>query len=471
MVVATLPSRYRLLPWMAVCLLASCATQLPPPGDPPALPEAFSATGQQLVASTWWQAFDDPGLNHLVARALEDNLSLQAAYQRLLQAQAVARRQEASRFPTLDATAGAERQVSDAAGTTTLNVGLGASYEVDLWGRVQALADAEQLRASASEADYQAAAISLSGEIANTWFQWLEQHAQRQLAENQLATNRNVLTVIETRFGTGMSSSADVLRQRQLVEASDDRLNEVAAEITVLENQLAVLQGMAPGQISLPDAAALPDLPPLPATGVPASLLLRRPDLQQQWLQIQAADRDLAAAISNQFPRFSIEASISTMASDPGALFNRWLSSLAGNLLAPVVDGGERRANVSRAEAARNALVRDYGQAVLIAIREVEDALTREQQLRERLASLDERIDLADATLQQLRTRYLNGAASYLDVLDALQGQQDLSRTRLTTRQQMLVNRVALYRALAGRIDLPTPAAPSSPAGSTPVSS
>ncbi|GGY65886.1 membrane protein [Marinobacter zhanjiangensis] len=406
------------------------------------------------MPDTWWQAFDDPRLDRLVTWALDDNLSLRAGYQRLLQARALADRQGAGLFPSLDANAGAERQESDTTATTSYSAGLGASYEVDLWGRVQSLTEAEELRASATLADYQAAAISLSGEIASTWFQLLEQRAQYDLAERQLDTNEDVLTVIEARFGRGMTNSADVLRQRQLVNASVERLNEIEGEAGVLEHQLAVLLGQPPGRSNLPGGDALPALPPLPETGVPAELIQRRPDLRQAWLLIRAADQDLAAAISNRFPRFSIEASVSSQASDVSDLFDNWLTTLAGNLVAPLVDGGERRAEVRRSRAVREELVQEYGQAVLTAIQEVEDALTRGQQQHQRLDSLKERLQLADAAYRQLRNRYLNGAVSYIEVLDALREQQDLQRTLLTTRQQLLSSRVALYRALAGSIEI-----------------
>ncbi|HCN70820.1 MAG TPA: hypothetical protein DIS96_03530 [Pusillimonas sp.] len=455
MVEATAQSSYRFFPLIMLLLfVAACSSRSPAYKPSPTLPASFSESGEQPVSDTWWRSFEDADLNQLVSQALDENLSLQATYQRLLQAQAIAERQEASLSPSLDATAGAERQRgSDIAEATTFSVGLGASYEVDLWGRVQSLAQAEQLRALASLANYQAAAISLSGEIANTWFELLEQRAQRNLAQRQLETNNNVLTVIEARFGTGLSSSADVLRQRQLVAASVERIDTIDAQIGILENQLAVLLGQSPGQARLPEGDVFPALPPMPETGIPIALVQRRPDLQQAWWLIQAADRELAAAISNRFPRFSIEVSLNSQASNTGDLFYNWLLALAGNLIMPVVDGGERRAEVRRSQALREERVRDYGQAVLTAIREVEDALTREQQRRRQLESLAKRVQLADATYRQLRNRYLNGAVSYIEVLDALQEQQELTRTLLTTRQQSLSNRVALYRALAGSIE------------------
>jgi outer membrane protein TolC len=119
----------------------------------------------------------------------------------------------------------------------------------------------------------------------------------------------------------------------------------------------------------------------------------------------------------------------------------------------PIVDGGQRRAEVRRSEAALEALVQEYGQAVLTAVREVEDALAREQQQKQRLKSLEEQIRFADTAYLQLRNQYLNGAVSYIEVLNALQEKQDLQRTILNTRQQLLTTRVDLYRALAGSIN------------------
>ncbi|TGN39179.1 efflux transporter outer membrane subunit [Marinobacter confluentis] len=441
--------------FLCVLLLAACASVPENPPEPVELPDQFSASGSANpeLPDAWWTAFDDGELNQLVETALNGNLSLRASYQRLLQARALADRQGAGLLPSLDATASAETRESDTAQTDSFSAGLNASYELDLWGRVQSLTEAEELRAAASQADYQAAAVSLSGEIASTWFQLVEQRAQLALARSQLETNQNVLTVIESRFSMGQSGSADVLRQRQLVSASTERLINIQGEISVLQNQLAVLLGQSPGKANLPDEQSLPALPPLPDTGVPAELVQRRPDLQQAWRVVQAADQDLAAAISNRFPRISIEASVSSQANDASDLFDNWLATLAGNLLVPLIDGGERRADVRRSEAVLEALIQEYGQSVLTAIREVEDALAREQQQKQRLASLEQRIGYADTAYRQLRNQYLNGAVSYIEVLNALQEKQDLQRNILNTRQQLLTTRVALYRALAGRIE------------------
>lgn len=443
--------------FLSVVFLTACASTPENRPEPVELPDQFSLSGsaQSETADAWWTAFDSDELNQLVDSALGGNFSLRASYQRLLQARALADRQGAALLPSLDGTASAETRESDATSTDIFSVGLNASYELDLWGRVQSLTEAEELRAAASQADYLAAAVSLSGEIATTWFQLIEQRAQQALARSQLETNQNVLTVIESRFAMGQSGSADVLRQRQLVSASKERLSSIQGEVSLLRNQLSVLLGESPGRSSLPEGQSLPALPPLPDTGIPADLVQRRPDLQQAWRVVRAADQDLAAAISNRFPRISIEASVSSQANDASELFDNWLTTLAGNLLVPLIDGGERRADVRRSEAVLEALIQEYGQAVLTAIREVEDALAREQQQKQRLSSLEEQIDYADSALRQLRNQYLNGTVSYIEVLNALQEKQDLQRTILNTRQQLLTSRVTLYRALAGHIETP----------------
>jgi len=446
-------TRLRFLLLLIPLVLLGCATN-PGSSEPQTdITGDFSRSGKRPLNSQWWQAFGDPHLNQLVDQALAGNFSLAASYQRLLQARATAERQAAGLWPSLDASLGAERQESETTTTDAFSAALSASYEVDLWGRVQALTEAEQLRAAASQSDYEVAAVSLSGEIANTWFRLVEQRAQLALAQDQLQTNLDVLSLIETRFIAGQSGSPDVLRQRQLVSASRERLTTLEGDIRVLENQLAVLIGQPPLKTTVPESAHLPALPPLPQTGVPAELVQRRPDVQQAWRLVQVADRELAAAISNRFPRLSLEASLSNRTDTVRELFDNWLATLAGNLVVPLVDGGERRAEVTRSRAVLAQRVQEYRQAVLTAIQEVEDALIRERQQQHRLGQLEQQIDLARASYRQLRTRYLNGAVSYIEVLNALQDRQDLQRTRLTARQQLLNARVALYRALAGSIE------------------
>jgi NodT family efflux transporter outer membrane factor (OMF) lipoprotein len=418
---------------------------------------AFSVIDGVEPADRWWAGFDDERLNERIDRALAENFELDSAWQRLQAARALARRRGSDRAIDLDAVGGATRDESltSADDRTTLRLGLAASYEVDLWGRIDALIEADALRGDATEADYRAAAITLSAAVALTWYQIAETRLEASLVAEQLETNETFASLLRERFNAGLIRSADLLRQRQLVEATREQLIVLRAEREVLEHQLAILEGRSPQSPgALPDVA-LPTLADPPAVGLPADLLLRRPDVQAAALRLTAADRDLAAAVTDQYPRLNLFASLDTIAERPADLFEDWLASIAGQAVAPLLDGGERRAEVQRNEAIAQQRVAEYGQTVLQAFVEVEDALAQEARQVERLASLSEQLRLANAAVDQLRDEFLNGVGDYLAVLTALQEKQRLERSVVSARLDRVLFRIALHRAIAGGFATP----------------
>lgn len=442
---------------LSVMSVVGCA-RAPVATDPPvAVPEAFSSPGSVPLSDRWWTAFDDARLDSAVASALRDNLDLRSAWERIGEAAATARIAGASRYPTLDAFADGQiaRPAADPDGT--LDLGLAASYELDLFGRIGAAAMAAERRAAATAADYRTTAITLSAEVARTWYQLAEARAAADLVAAQIATNARTLAALEARFGTGLVRRTDILRQQRLLEETRERALTITATIGVLEHRLAILLGRAPAALPDPATAGLPDLPPPPATGVPGDLVQRRPDVQAAFLRLQAADADLAAAVASRYPRLSLTARVSTSSAGADELFDDWLRSLAGNLLAPLFRGGELSADVDRNEARRQQALYAYGQAVLEAIGEVEDALLRERLQRERIESLAVQVDFAEQAHRRLRLEFLNGAADFLDVLTALGDQQRLERDLLAARLVLIEDRIALYRALAGGFETDPP--------------
>lgn len=438
--------------------LLGCAASSETVEIPVAPPATFSDSGSEAVPDRWWTAFGSERLSATVDSALAENLDLRTAWQRLRAAQAVVDREAAALFPSLEGSAGGgTRQAGGAeAGADqneNLRLGLTSTYEVDLWGRIRSRVDAEQFRAEATWADYQTAALSLAAEVARTWFQLAEARSQVQLVNAQIETNLQVLRLQENRLSVGLVQGVDILRQRQLVEATREQRTLAESQVEVLEHQLAVLTGQPPhvGIETTPEA--LPTLPPLPETGVPIDLVRRRPDVRSAFLLLQAADRTLAAAIADQYPRLTLSASASVAADNAASLFENWATSFAGNLLAPIFLGGELRAEVDRVEAVKQQRLYAYGQATLVAFQEVEDALIREQKQREVLQRLDEQVDLAQRAYERLRNQYLNGTTDYLGVLTALDEVQQLRRDRLTARLTLVENRIALYRALAGSFE------------------
>jgi NodT family efflux transporter outer membrane factor (OMF) lipoprotein len=414
----------------------------------------FSATGQEQLPEQWWLTFEDQTLDRLIAQALADNFTLQSAWDRLDRARAIARKAEADFVPQLYGEVGASstrsRRNSRTDSAQSYSLGLAASYEVDLWGRIRSTSEAAELDALASAENLQTAALTLSAQVATTWFRLLEQRGQIEILKQQQHTNEQGLELISLQFRTGQIGIADLLQQRQVVESRRGERALAAGRAQVLQNQLAVLLGRAPDQAPQVTANKLGELPPLPATGLQSRLLERRPDVRAAWLQLQAADRRVAAAVADRFPRLSLTGRASTTDEQIEDLFDDWLASLAANLLAPLIDGGRRLAEVERNQAVSAEIFHIYSQRVLEALAEVENALTQEQRLQEYLVSINRQLKLAEQATERIRDRYLNGAEDYQRILGALLSRQLLQRTRLSAQRELFVNRVNLCRALAG---------------------
>jgi NodT family efflux transporter outer membrane factor (OMF) lipoprotein len=440
--------------------LSACAptTRIPVETVPVEVPPSFSRQGSQPASQQWWRDLGDPGLHRLIDKALRDNKSLLAAGERLIQAEAVARKAGADLFPGLDGsgsfTSATTRKDGGTTSRSTFLLGLAASYEIDLWGRIHASREAALFDAQVSQEDLQTAALSLAGQIANLWYRLAAGHSQLELLRQQQEANRTGLELIQLRFSAGRTGIADVLQQQQLIESKNGEEARQRALIKVIEHQLAILSGIAPERLEIPDKPILIELPPLPATGVPLDLLARRPDVHSRYLALLAADRRVAAAIAEQYPRLSLSATLNSSASGIGDLFDNWLASLAANIVGPLVDGGARQAEVDRTSAVARERLHAYGQTVLAAIGEVEDALVQENQQRLLLTSLELQLDLATRTLANLRERYKQGAEDYQRILSAFLSQQGLQRALVSGRQELIAFRIDLYRALGGRLPL-----------------
>lgn len=337
---------------------------------------------------------------------------------------------------------------------------------MDLWGRIRTAAEAERLRALAGVSAYRTAALTLSAEIARTWYRLAEAREQVELLERQLETNESMLGLMETRFGTGLVRAVDVLRQRGLAEGSRERLSLARGRLAVLEHQLAVLLGRPPQEEVSSDSVELPELPPLPDAGLPAELVRRRPDVRGAFALLEAADRDLATAISEQYPRLDLSLSASTASGGADELFRDWALSFAGEFFAPIFLGGELRAEVDRAEAERRRRLKEYGQAILESFLEVEDALVLEARRTEALRSLERQVELGRQAQERLQIEFVHGTSDYLDALIALDELQELGRDLLAARLSVVEARIALHRALAGPFE--TPRESRAAAGETP---
>jgi NodT family efflux transporter outer membrane factor (OMF) lipoprotein len=441
-------------------LIAGCRPRSAPVVVPVTVPGGFSQTGTEALPERFWRALGDPELDALVERALAGNLTLRAAWARLDQVRALAVKAGVGRYPVVQGEADASGTLAKSGNSFTASIGVAASYEVDLWGRVRSTRDAARIDVLASRETLQAAAISLAAEVAVAWFQQVERAAQLELLRRQIAVNEQVHELVMARFQKAQGAAADVLSQRQLLESLRGEQAQAVATQRTYHHQLAVLLARPPGDRVAPSRSAFHPLPPLPRVGVPSELLQRRPDVRAAFHQVQAADRRVAAALADRYPKLSLTAAVSLSGGYNRVQFWSWLANLGANLLAPLFDAGQRKAEVERTRAVAREALGTYGQTVLTALREVEDALVKESGLLAQRASQERQRALATMVIEQTRASYAGGVESYLRVLDALLRHQTLERSLVALERDLRVNRVALCRALAGSWHLERPSEP-----------
>lgn len=441
---------------LLVALLAGCLTTPSEPLSPPvALPAAFSPSGSGSIAARWWTAFGDTRLEQRMDAALSRNFTIAVAAARLDQARASARATGAPLRPQLDGTAGADEQWSESDSGRTAEagwrLGLAAAYEVDLWGRLRASQDAAVFSADAAAADLEAAAVTVTAAVAEAWFRLAERHAQLTILARQERTNADALEVVTARFRSSQAGAADVLQQRQLLEASRGERLLIEADIRTIEHQLAVLTGAVPAVAPVDPPPRLPTRPaPLPATGIPADWVTRRPDLRAADHRLRQADRALAAAVAARLPSLRLTADAATTATRPIALFEAWTAEIVAAVAAPLLDGGRRQAEVDRAQAVVRERLAAYGTVLLTALAEVEDALAKEAAQTAWIANLERRLELAATATERILANYTAGDGDFNRYLTSRLSQQRLERELAAAQLQRIRYRIALHRALAG---------------------
>lgn len=451
--------------------LAACGSAPPVehPEFPVDVPRAWTAPGAAdgRPPGRWWTGFGDPALDALVGEALGKNFSLQAAAGRVHSALAQARIAGADLSPHLAASARGSRQRQNFVGfpipggadvlSTTYNsfgLSLDLSWELDLWGRLRARHSAALADVEAEAADYEAARLSLAARVSAAYFAVIAARRQVELARSTLESNRATTERIRDRYRRGLRPALDLRLSEANLSSSEATLRFREAQLDPLVRQLELLLGRYPsGRIGT--GATLPEIRAGVPAGLPSELLRRRPDMAAAERRLAASRERVSEAVASLFPQFRLTASGGTASDELSDLadgdFRVW--SLAGNLLAPLLQGGRLRAGVALAEAVEHQAFALYAEAALRAFNEVETALASEAALAARERALAEAVELSRSAHALSQRRYAGGLIDIVSLLD-VQRRLFLAESELVqVRRARLEARINLLLALGGGIE------------------
>ena len=468
-------------------LLSGCSlapkTALP---DPVAeWPDDFAeglAEGPREPAE-WWRAFGDPALDAVVDSVLVRNFDLAAGIARVRQARARARIARAAFFPAVqvqggvndvnsptNAGVGAQIQelglgggadgapalfaLPDRLSLTTYELSAGFAYELDFWGRVRNDARSAGAEYLASESDFHAARIGILSETIAAWFDMTALRRQTALSNEIVEALLEQEQWALTRYREGLAGSSHIYRVRQEVRNAQAGASQLARALVDAEGRLSVLLGgyRADMETMLPDTLApSPNTNPVPP-GVPADLLLQRPDVRAAAQRLDAARYAVGARRAQLLPALSLSGSIGLQSADADELFHvdQWFRNLIANLTAPLVQGGRLRNNVALAQARFDEMAAAYGRSVVTAVNEVEAALAGLENERQRHAFLVSRLEQARASAALASQRYAAGVGSYPDYLNAVLARLQVASALAVAERDRALARLAVHRALGG---------------------
>jgi NodT family efflux transporter outer membrane factor (OMF) lipoprotein len=422
----------------------------------PAEPRDTEARGK------WWAAFGDAQLDTLIGQIDISNQTIAAAEARLRQASALTAQSRAGWWPTVTGTVQYTRSRPSAntgpvVGATTnkrtiYSAPINLSWEADLWGKVRRAVESGEANEQASASDLVNARLSAQAELAQSYFQLRALDSEKALLDATVAAYARSLELTRNRYEAGVVARADVSQAESQYQSTRAQAMDLGLQRSQVEHALSVLVGKPASSFSLPvgELAATP--PPVPAIGVPADLLERRPDIAAAERRMAEANAKIGVAQAAFFPAATIGATYgfqSSMLSNWFTLPSRFWS-LGPALALTLFDGGKRRAVSDQAIATYDENVADYRNTVLTAFKEVEDNLAALRILEEEAAVQAEAVRAAQQSLDASLNQYKAGIINYLQVVQAQTAALSARRAALDILGRRIAASVLLVKALGG---------------------
>ncbi len=421
--------------------------------------------GDVLERGSWWQLYGDAELNALVERLNISNQSLAASEAQYRQARALVRGARAAFYPSLSSSAGATRSSQGSGsnnntGSTTAStgdisrsyeLGLNATWELDIWGKLRRSLESSRAGFEASAADLAALKLSLQAELVQDYLQLRVLDDQQRLLDATVAAYARSLKLTENQYNAGIVPKSDVSQALTQLKSSQAQAIDLQWQRAQLEHAIAVLVGVPPSELSIAVREKLPALPEIPVA-LPSQLLERRPDVAAAERRVIAANAEIGVAEAAWYPDLTISAS----GGYRGSSFADWIDlpnrfwSLGPQLALTLFDGGARSAELERSEAAYDQTVAQYRQSVLDSFREVEDTLVQLRVLQEEAVIQQEALDAARESLRLIENQYRAGTVDFNSVVNVQATALNNERTNLSLLGSRLTASVQLIAALGG---------------------
>ena len=455
-------SKFKLLTLSAIFVLAGCS--LAPDYQRPALPvpQQFSLSQNSLVSApgeyqdTGWRTFFvDDQVKALIGEALINNRDLRMATLKVQEARAQYGVTDADRYPQI--TAGSSGTYSgklkgDSSTDREFEAGLNLSFDLDFFGRLKNMSEAERQNFFASEEARRAVHILLISNVSQSYFNQRLAYAQLQVAEETLQNYQRSYAFVEKQLITGSTNVLALEQARGVIESTRSEIAKRKGELAQANNALQLLLGTY-GKLPDGQARSRGDIKPvtLPPS-LSSQILLQRPDIMEAEHGLLAANANIGAARAAFFPSITLTSSVSSSSSDLSNLFNAssGMWNFVPKIDIPIFNAGRNQSNLDLAEIRQQQSVVNYEQKIQNAFKEVADALVLRQSIADQISGQQRYLDSLQITLQRARALYQNGAVSYIEVLDA-------ERSLFATRQSLLdlnyaqqVNEIKLFAALGG---------------------
>jgi len=445
--------------------VAACSTEPPVALKPSEMPSAFVApipAGAPVWPATdWWTGFSSPGLAVLETAAEQNNLDLAAAAARVLQARGNTGIAASALFPAVDLNADAQRSASSIptgkgkSVTTTGNtfgLSLNASYELDFWGLAQ-----DNLRAarnSARSALYaqRVVALTVTSDVADTYLDVLALRDRIAIAKKNLDAAKRILAITEAKVTNGISSNLELAQQRAIVAAVEAAIPGLEEQEREARYALAVLEGRVPEGFEVKTQSLDGVVAPAVAPGMPAALLVRRPDIAGAEADLRAAHANVDAARAAFLPAIGLTGSGGYASTAISSLVNpsSLVWSIGASLLQTVFDGGAKTSQLDVNKGRELELVADYRHTVFNALSDVESSLGQVSSLADQEKFTTEQVNAAAEAFRISELQYREGVADLLAVLQTQQTLFTAQDTLVQIKLARLQSNISLYRALGG---------------------